>query len=40
MTKSESKRKIQEVSNQKHLITRKQENFVKEERKENNTIIP
>ncbi len=40
MTKSESKRKIQKVSYQEHLIITKQENLIKEERKENNTIIP
>jgi hypothetical protein len=39
MTKNGSKRKIQEVSYQEHLITTKQEKIVKEERKENNAIV-
>jgi hypothetical protein len=40
MTKSGSKRKIQEISYKKHSITTKQETSIREERKENNSIIP
>jgi hypothetical protein len=40
MTKNGSKRKIQEISYEEHLITTKQETSIREKRKENNNIIP